>query len=119
MDQRARYLQMTPAQRELKREYERIYKEAQRRRQGIKPTTNRRHTPIDYREAVYLPVDPLVFELHLWPGTWEELARRSGVPSRTIYRFVHGESVKVQIDTADKLALALGVPSKLIWGDRW
>jgi plasmid maintenance system antidote protein VapI len=52
------------------------------------------------------------------PAPMMALAELSGVSDRTIHRIRH-ENKKVRIDIADKLAVALDVPSALIWSDRW
>jgi transcriptional regulator with XRE-family HTH domain len=111
---RAWWQNASDEQRQRVVEYRRFWREAQ----GMKPR-RRRDSVIENREAIYLPAPPLVAELRQWDGGWEALARRAGVPPRTINRLVHGHHHRVQIDVADKLAVALGVPSAVIWGERW
>jgi hypothetical protein len=117
---REAYARRTAAQREAKREYDRIWYEVKRRRAGTPPRPfKRRRTVIDQREGIYFPVEPLLKALKDWDAGYKALARAAGVPERTIYRFRYGESVRVQIDVADKLAVALGIPSAVLWRDEW
>lgn len=103
---------------ELRREYERIYKEAQRRRAGLPQRLQRR--PLPPVERVTLPVEPLLAELARYDdGELTILATRAGISARALYRYRYGESQAVRIDVADKLAVAMGTTSSLIWGDQW
>lgn len=102
---------------ELRREYSRIYQQAKRREVGIPEAKRNGHAPRGRRD--FLPVEPIVAELRFWDGTFEGLARASGVPARTIYRLRHGESVRVEAGVADRLAHALGVPLAIVYrGER-
>lgn len=113
------FIHETPEQRANRRERHRIFYEGQRRAAGIPVSTHNRRSVIDNREGVYIPVARLKAELdRLDDGEFGELARRAGVPERTIYRLRY-ESAKVQIDVADKLAVALGTTSQLLFGEAW
>lgn len=111
---------LSPERRADRREAKRFQEEGRRRRNGAKPREfHNRRSVIDLREAVYLPVEPLREALKPYAnGELTAIAKRAGVPERTVTRIRH-ESGKVQIDVADKLAVALGVPAALIWGERW
>ena len=111
-----RYYAQTPEQMDRLREYWRFWQEAQRRKAGIPPTTARRRTAVDRVERIMLPREPLVAVINGHNLT--ELAERAGLEQRTVGRIVSGESARVRIDVADKLAVALGVPSALIW-EEW
>ena len=79
----------------------------------------RNGSAIDRREAIYFPVGPLKAALDaLDDGEFGELARRAGVGERAIYRLRY-VNTKVQIDVADKLAVALGTTSQLLFGELW
>ena len=109
----------TPERAADRRERQRIYYEGKRRAAGVPVSTARRRSVVDTREAVYLPVAPLRAELaKLHDGDFGALSRRSGVPERTIYRLRYTNG-KVQIDVADKLAVALGTTSALLFGEAW
>lgn len=113
------YLHETPEQRANRRERHRIFYEGQRRAAGIPVSTAKRRTPIDNREAIYLPIAKLRAELDkLEDGEFGDLARRAGLQERTIYRLRY-TNTKVQIDVADKLAVALGTTSQLLFGEDW
>ena len=73
-----------------------------------------RHTVIDKKERLFLPLPPLQEALST-VNDWEALAREAGVPARTVHRLRVGESKHVRIDVADKLALALGWPLEVIY----
>lgn len=110
---------MTEAQRADMRERHRIYYNGKRREAGVPELTYVRNSVIDNREAIYLPVAPLKAALdELDDGEFGELARRAGIPERTIYRLRY-EGAQVQIDVADKLAVALGTTSQLLFGELW
>jgi hypothetical protein len=112
---RERRAKWTPEEHALIKEYQRIWSESRRREAG----SRRREEMLSKRrmkvERVLLPVEPLVALLR--NADYEELARRAGVGSRSIQRLVSGQSAHVRIDLADKLAVAIGVPSSLIWRD--
>ena len=116
--QRVKYRTQTPLQRQLRREYERIYREAQRRRRGVQPRNFRhRRSVIDRVEFVGLPPEPLLAAITSVGLPDIVLGAAAGVPPRSVYRLRVGESRHVRIDVADKLALAIGVPLWLIYGD--
>ena len=121
--QRQQYRQRTPEQIAARREYERIWREGERRRLGVTPRSYRnRTTVVDRPEYVYLVAAPLVAELR-WYGVngdvtgegYLALARRSGVSARRIWGLRNGESRRVRIDVADKLAVALGLPLSTLY----
>lgn len=108
-------------QRELAREYQRIWHEVQRRRAGIPPRNWRRRLPV---ERIFLDPAPLLSAMDLWikaqpEPSWKALARQAGLEPRAIQRLRHGESQHVRIDIADRLALAIEVPLSLIYVDEW
>lgn len=109
---------LTPEALENQRERQRFYYEGMRRRNGVPETTAHRRRVTDRAERILLPIEPLVREL-LKVEDREELARRAGVDSRSIQRLMSGRSARVRIDLADKLAVALGIPSATIWGEAW
>jgi len=107
----------TPAQRANRRERHRFYKEGERRRAGVPVSTARRPTVVDRPEFVFLDRGPLVRELRRFEGEWSEIARRSGVPPRSITRLLNDGGAYVRIDTADKLAVAMRLTLSLIYGE--
>jgi hypothetical protein len=111
----------TPEQVELRREARRFAAEVRRRGNGVKPREfKRRQTVIDQIERVCLPLEPLLVELERYDdGELTSLAARAGVSPRALYRYRYGESSTVRIDVADKLAVAMGTTSSLIWTDQW
>lgn len=110
----------TPEQRANRRERHRIFYEGKRREAGIPVSTHKRRTVIDNREGIYVPVAKLKAALdELDDGDFGELSRRAGVPERSIYRVRYVNKTKVQIDVADKLAVALGTTSALLFGEEW
>ena len=74
-----------------------------------------RHTVVDKKEPLYLPLSPIVDIMVAEVTDWEGFARRAGVPARTVHRLRVGESKHVRIDVADKLAIALGWPLEVIY----
>lgn len=110
----------TEAQRENIRERQRIYYEGKRREAGIPETTAKRRRVVDRAERIMLPVEPLLTELARYrDGELTELATRAGVSERALYRYRYGESRRVRIDVADRLAVAMGLTSSLIWSEVW
>jgi hypothetical protein len=106
----------TQEQIEARREYQRIYKEAQRRAAGIPVSTAKRRRVTDHKERVFLDPAPLVREIErACQGEYGQLARVSGVSERAIYRLRTGESAHVRIDNADRLALGLGLTLEMIY----
>jgi hypothetical protein len=100
----------------LRREYERIYKEAKRREAGMAVRAIKQARVTDRKERIFLDPAPLVAEIKRQCGDeYGWLARRSGVSERAIYRLRSGESAHVRIDNADRLALGLGLTLELIY----
>jgi Helix-turn-helix len=116
---RERYARWTPEQRELWREYRRIWSEAKAREAGRQTYQRRRSTAVDRIERVFLPREPIARELALLNGELATLSKRSGVSERTIGRIIAGESRHVRIDVADKLAVAIGKSAAQLWGEDW
>jgi hypothetical protein len=113
---RERYARRTPAERELINEYRRIWNEVQRRRAGIPPRNWRTLRPLPPRDqGELLDPAPLLTAMKRWDGSQRALARKSGVPPRQLYRIESGESRRVQLNVADRLALALGIPLELLY----
>ena len=107
---------LSPRQRELRREYNRIWAEVRRRRQGVPPRRWRTPRPLPPGDRdMYLDTGPLVAELARWDGHQWALAELAGLPARAIYRIESGEVHHVQLDTADRLALALGRSIVELW----
>ena len=117
--QRDAYRARTAEQMERRREYERIYREVHRRARGVpvRPRGPRaRPTYVDLHvERVLLAAGPLVKALDRTGEDWEAIARRSGVPARSLWRWRSGEAQLVRIDLADRIAFAIGVPLSLIY----
>lgn len=117
---RAYFHSMPPERRALKNEYARIRWNARARAAGL-PQRPRRHTVVDRRERVYVDPAPLVAELRVATDGFTDgvgkIAARSGVSERTILRWRDGG--RAQIGSADKVAVAIGIPSAVIWGERW
>ena len=105
----------SPERRALRLEYRRIYSEVRRRAAGVPPTTAKRRTVIDRPERVLLPRAPLVVELDRLNGDLKGVCARAGVPERTVFRLRHDGGRWVRIDTADKLAVAMGIPLAVIY----
>lgn len=112
---------MSDDRRALDREAQRFREEARRRRNGAEPRTfKNRATVIDTVERVLLPAAPLVTRLEaLSDQELTKLAERAGVNPRALYRYRYGESARVRIDVGDRLAVALGTTSSLIWPEQW
>lgn len=108
----------TEEQRERMREYERIRAEALRRARGAARNRPRRG-PLPV-ERVYFPSQPLLalitdaLRRDRFDG-WEAIGRAAGLSPKTLLRLRTGESARVTIDSADRLAMALGVPLALIY----
>lgn len=71
----------------------------------------------DPRVRIFFEREPLLAELSAWrqENSLAELSRRSGVPDRTVRRYVTGERQHVREDVADKLAAALDQPFGYLW----
>lgn len=118
VEMRERRRHRTPAQRAGVREYQRMYAEAKRREAGLPIRVRKgraRPRAVDRIERVLLDSAPLVIELRRRDQT--ALARRSGVSEKAIYRLLVGESRRVRIDVADKLAVGMGLTLSLIYTD--
>jgi hypothetical protein len=113
---RAIYRKLTFEQLEDRREYQRFWTDAKRREQGIPVRDFRnRRSVVDTPERILLPREPIVAELRIRKGQMKQLAVKAQVPERSITRLVSGESERVRIDVADKLAVAMGVPLEVIY----
>lgn len=114
---RRRTKNLTPEQRERRRESERFYRDRLRKENGtIDRYVPRGRTVVDRIEAVWLDREPLAAEVMRSGLSDLALAKAAGVPPRTIYRFRTGESQHIRLDVADKVAYALGLPLALIYG---
>jgi hypothetical protein len=120
-DNRARREQRknwTPLQREAELEYHRFYSEMRRRRRGQPPRKFRhRRSVIDRVELRLLPRAPIVELLAELNGELGTVGQRARVPSRTLSRLLHDGGRWIRIDTADRLALALGTTLWDLYGD--
>jgi hypothetical protein len=129
-----RYANITPAQMAAKRESGRFYMEGRRRRQGARVRVfKRRRTVIDRVERVLLPAAPLADEIRWWLSVrglgpdevrnqysiyaYKWLAMRAGVSYRLMGRLLNNEQRYVRIDTADAIAVAMGIPLAIIYPD--
>jgi len=125
---RARYAAMTSEQAMDRRESQRFYAEGRRRKAGlpVRQFKNRR-TVIDQAEMILLPPEPLLDEMKAYVRAhppdpadhdtgWERLAREAGMDARQLRRIVAGESKRVRVDVADRLAHAMGLPLELVYG---
>ena len=111
---------LTPERRILRREYQRFWKEGYRRTNGIPVRAYKRHTVIDQIERVFLPREPFIVAIDQWLAggvgdrTVRELAIRARTSERQINRIQTGESARIRIDLADRIALAVGIPLELL-----
>jgi hypothetical protein len=111
-----RYYARTPEQVERQREYERIWHDAKRREWGVPPRNfHNRRTVLDGRRESLIERAPLLVELAALNGSQREVAELAGVPERTLYRLLHDGGRWVALDTADRLAIAMGVPLAVIY----
>lgn len=118
--QREYYRQQTPSQRAKRREDAAFYRDRLRRARGADANYRPRgRKPVDCKETVKKDPAPLlaVIDAHIreYGESEHQLAARAGVPPRAIYRMRYGESRRIQLDTADKFAVALGLPLALIY----
>lgn len=134
---RAAVARRNAEQRELRREYERIYKEARRRQAGIpeREWVTRTAPPDPHMRgsSLHRHVDSAALRPHLmaWlrayaaehPFDWgyaanrgiSALANASTVPERRIYGIVTGESERTHYAVADRLAVAIGLSLTVIY----
>lgn len=115
---RERWANMTPEQKVLRREYQRIWTEGKRRAAGIPPRQFKNGKPPV--ERVFLPVDPIVREMTRFmlvhdEMSWRGLARMVGTGDRALWRLRHRESRHIRVDLADRIAVAIGTPLALIY----
>lgn len=109
-----------PKRAALQREYQRIWAEAKRREKGVPPRNfKHRRTVIDKAERIFLDPAPIIAEIERQNGAINQvdLAALAGLPVRAIYRLQVGESKRVRLDVADKLAMALDVPLAVLYDD--
>jgi hypothetical protein len=119
---RAALKRKTPEQRELRREYERIWYEVQRRRQGI-PARPRLRPSAGGR--VFLPREPLVQVMEWFVLVqranghpdfgWRTFAEMVGRDEHSLFRLRTGESRRVTQDLADRIAVAMNIPLSMIY----
>lgn len=126
--ERERNAQRTPEEREKDREYQAIWWDARARRLGI-PRREFKNRQADGDGQVYLPIQPLLEQMNKWlmlhvpewrrdeDRTVEKLADLAGTSARQIYRFQVGESRRVQLDLADRIAMAMDIPLVLLYDD--
>ena len=110
---------------ELLREYERIWREGQRRRMGIPPRPMNRPVPVERRTQSF-PLEPLRSMLIEWVdrynatesvngcGGIQAFALRSGISERQIMRVLGGDVSALKVPFADKLAIGLGTHLELL-----
>ena len=109
---------LDPEWMERRREYDRIYREVKRRAAGAKERPHRRSV-VDRPEMLFFEREPLVHQLRrvIDQLGQQTFAKTAGVQPRALYRLLSGESARVRIDLADKLALAMGSSLAVIYGD--
>jgi hypothetical protein len=129
--QRELHRNSTPEQRALRREYGRFWLEAERRRNGTPEREfKRKRAVVDQPERIFLDRKPLVEAMNRYakreiasgrdggngmPDLWKALAREAGLQPRALHRLRTGESKRVRIDIADKIAVALDTPLALLY----
>ncbi len=102
------------------REARRFQEEARRRARGAKPRDfKNRRSVIDAIEGTRRRWALLEQLQHYDNGELTSVALKAGVSRRALYRYRYGESSSVRIDVADRLAVAMGTTSSLVWGDVW
>ena len=118
---------MTERQRENRREYDRFYNYMRRRAAGVpvREWRNPRPSAVDRVERVLLPREPLLAVMDQYVRaqrgngdpdfSWEQFARVVQCSQRAIYRIRTGESKRVRIDLADRIAHGMGIPLSLIY----
>lgn len=129
-----RAVRRDPVRGPLRREYERIWREGQRRAAGVPERPGRRPPPDvgPSRGNRMVPIAPLTPFLEQWMnahadeyrngvnGHWQGirgLAAASGVPERMLYSILSGHQVRCHYDVADRLAIAVGLSLTLIYGE--
>jgi hypothetical protein len=123
--QQREYLHRRSAlQRERRREYDRIYFEAQRRAAGIRPRNfHNRSTVIDKREAIRLDIEPLRAAIEAYHAghdtnelkrSYRALARATGIDERKFAKYVTSNQW-IELANADKIAVALGIPLAVLY----
>ena len=123
--QRKAYHARTEEQRELRREYDRFWTEAQRRKRGAPVRRfQTRSTVVDKVERILLDTGPLLREMecHILERQdqgeqfgWATLARQAGTSERALSRLRTGQSAHVRLELADRIAVAMGVPLALLY----
>ena len=116
--QRNWHANATPEQRARIREYLRIWDDAKRRERGARKNNRRRPSVIDQVEGVYLEPTLLVAKLNRHAGELDRIAALAGISERQLRRYRNGESARIRIDIADRIAVALGLPLALLYKDR-
>jgi transcriptional regulator with XRE-family HTH domain len=121
---RARYARRTAEEKRLRREYDRFWAEARRRREGAAVRLRHRRVPKGKDEIITVVPGPLLAEasrhilLQQWDDPeydWSTLARTAGISDRTLRRLRNGEQERIGVDIADRVAVAIGVPLALIY----
>lgn len=102
---------MNEEQREHRREYERIWTEAKRRAEGVPQRNWRSRGGTPRNRRLFFEAEPIVAALRRWAAesgeSWNALARRLGMNPRQLHRLRTGESKSVELETADRIALAI------------
>jgi hypothetical protein len=77
--------------------------------------------PDDLPVRIFPDREPLLAQIRARraQNTMTELSRRSGVPDRTIRRWVSGERQHIRFDVAEKLASAVDQPLSYLWPGGW
>lgn len=120
-----RWQARTPQQQDDRREYERFYRDQQRRQANIPVRTFKRprRSVVDRTERILLPREPLLEAIEHYARahtrsaefSWEQFAAQVDCSQRAIYRIRTGESRRVRIDVADRIACGIGIPLSLIY----
>lgn len=123
-----------PVRGPLRREYDRIWREGQRRAAGVPERPGRRSPPDMGRSTGgrMLPTAPLIPFLKHWMNVYAEthptgtnghwqgiqgLATASDVPERRLYNILTGRQVRCHYIVADRLAVAVGLSLTLVYGE--
>ena len=113
---------MTQAQREDRREYERIKAEVKRRRAGVKPRKLKRRPLPQNGTVTYLPIMPLsrwLDELVEQRG-FSRVVRSSGIADKALRRVqkrkTEGGDVirRLTLEEVDRMLTKLGYPEELV-----